>query len=86
MNQSAGSAAAKLAAWQSALGELGLLEQSLAEALAGYEQSRGEPPRQLIIQAERKREEVARLFEVAMEALDAQSAARTGLTNFGNLS
>ena len=26
------------------------------------------------------------LFEVAMEALDAQSAARTGLTNFGNLS
>jgi hypothetical protein len=50
-----------------------------------YAESRGEPPRQLIIQVERKREEARRLFDVAIEALDAQSAARTGLTNFGSL-
>lgn len=85
MNQPAGSAAVKLAAWQSAQGELVALEQALSDALVVYEQSRGEPPRQLIIQAERKRDEVRRLFDVAMEALDAQSAARTGLTNFGSL-
>ena len=86
MNQNAGSAAAKLSAWQVAQGELVALEHALGDAMVEYAASRGEPPRQLIIQAERKRDEVARLFEVAMEALDAQSAARTGLTNFGNLS
>lgn len=85
MNQTAGSADAKLAAWQQAHGELVALEQALGSALVVYAQTRGEPPRQLIIQAERKREEVGRLFDVAIEALDAQSAARTGLTNFGSL-
>ncbi|MFC5496856.1 hypothetical protein ACFPOE_04855 [Caenimonas terrae] len=85
MNQAAGSAAAKLAAWQRAQSELVALEQDLSDAMVLYSESRGEPPRQLIIQAERKREETVRLFEVAMEALDAQSLARTGLTNFGSL-
>ena len=86
MNQTAGNATAKLAAWQRVQGELVDLEQALGAAMVEYAQSRGDPPRQLIIQVERKREEAARLFEVAIEALDAQSAARTGLTNFGNLS
>jgi hypothetical protein len=85
MNQTAANASEKLAAWQQAQGELVALEQALGGAMVEYAESRGEPPRQLIIQAERKREEVRRLFDVAIEALDAQSAARTGLTNFGNL-
>ena len=85
MNHTAGSAPAKLSAWQLAHGELVALEQALGEAMVEYAGSRGEPPRQLIIQVERKREAVARLFDVAIEALDAQSAARTGLTYFGSL-
>ena len=78
-------ATAKLAAWQVAQAELAMLEQTLVEAMAEYAQTLGEPPRQLIIEAERKREQVARLFEVALEALDALSTARTGHTNLGNL-
>lgn len=50
-----------------------------------YAHARGDPPRQLIIEAERRREEAARLFDLAMEALDAQSLVRTGVTNFGTL-
>ena len=61
------------------------MEKALGEAMTEYAQTRAEPPRQLIIEAERKREQVRALFDVAMEALDAQSAARTGLTNFGSL-
>lgn len=78
-------ATAKLAAWQSAYAELAALETALSEAMAEYGRTLGEPPRQLIIEVERKREEVVRLFEVAMEALDAHSIARTGHTNFGTL-
>lgn len=78
-------AAAKLAAWQTAQADLALLEKTLGDAMAEYARTLGEPPRQLIIEAERKREEVRRLFDVAMEALDAHSTARTGHTNFGSL-
>jgi hypothetical protein len=78
-------AAAKLAVWQTAQAELAALEKELGAAIADYAKMRSEPPRQLIIRAERKREEVRGLFEVAMEALDAHSNARTGQTNFGNL-
>lgn len=85
MNSLPGSPESKIAAWQVALAELAALETALGDAMAEYAQTRAEPPRQLIIEAERKREQVAALFEVAMEALDAQSSARTGLTNFGQL-
>lgn len=79
-------AAAKLAAWQAAQSELAALEKELGAAMMDYARTLGEPPRQLIIRAERKREEVRALFDVAMEALDAHSTARTGQTNFGDLS
>lgn len=85
MNSPLGSPQAKLVAWQVALKELTALEAELCEAMTEYAQTRAEPPRQLIIEAERKREQVVALFEVAMEALDAQSLARTGQTNFGPL-
>lgn len=86
MNSSLQSPPEKIAAWQAALAELAAVEGALGEAMVVYAQSRAEPPRQLIIEAERKREQVRALFDVAMEALDAQSSARTGLTNFGSLS
>lgn len=86
MNNSLQSPTEKIAAWQAALTELAAVEKALGEAMIEYAQTRAEPPRQLIIEAERKREQVRALFDVAMEALDAQSAARTGLTNFGSLS
>lgn len=76
----------KLAAWQAAQAELTALEKELGAAMVDYASKLGDPPRHLIIQAERKREEVRMLFDVAMEALDAHSSARTGQTNFGNLS
>ncbi|RYF43673.1 MAG: hypothetical protein EOO25_02420 [Comamonadaceae bacterium] len=79
-------AMAKLQAWRSAHAELVSLEAALGEAMTEYARTLGEPPRQLIIQAERKREYVARLFEMAMEALDMHSTAKTGHTNFGGLS
>jgi hypothetical protein len=79
------SAASKFATWQSAHGELLSLEQALAEAMADYAKTLGEPPRRLIIEAEHKREQVSRLFDIAIEALDAHSTARTGHTNFGKL-
>lgn len=50
-----------------------------------YAETRGEPPRTLIIDTERKRDDVRRLFDLAVEALDAQSLDRTGHTDFGNL-
>ena len=76
----------KLAAWQAAQAELTALEKEHGAAMVDYASKLGDPPRHLIIQAERKREEVRMLFDVAMEALDAHSSARTGQTNFGNLS
>ena len=79
-------ATAQLATWQQAQAELALLETKLGEAMLVYAQTLGEPPRQLIIEAERKREQVQGLFDRAIEALDALSIARTGHTNFGNLS
>jgi hypothetical protein len=86
MNQpSLATASSKLAAWQAAQAELVTLEKTLADAMAEYARTLGDPPRQLIIQAERKREQASRLFEVAMEALDAHSTAKTGHTNFGKL-
>jgi hypothetical protein len=56
----------------------------LSEAMAEYDRMLGEPPRLLIIEAERKREQVRRLFDVAMEALDAYSTARTRQTDSGS--
>jgi len=84
-NSTLEAATAKLAAWQSAHAELAGLESALSEAMAEYGRTLSEPPRWLIIETERKREQVQRLFDVAMEALDAHSIARTGHTNFGNL-
>jgi hypothetical protein len=78
-------AAAKLAAWQAAQASLVALEQQLSDAMADYGRTLDEPPRRLIIEIERKREEVNGLFDVALEALDALSTARTGHTNFGKL-
>ena len=78
-------ATAQLAVWQSAQAELAQLEIRLGEAMLDYARTLGEPPRQLIIDAERKREQVRGLFDRAIEALDALSIARTGHTNFGNL-
>lgn len=78
-------AAKRLADWQAAQAELVRVEAMLGEAVVEYANARGDPPRQLIIEAERKRDEVRRLFDLAMEALDAQSLARTGVTNFGGL-
>lgn len=86
MNNSLESPIEKIAAWRTALGELAALEQALGDALVDYARTREEPPRYLIIDAERKRDQVRALFDVAMESLDAQSSARTGLTNFGSLS
>ena len=79
------SASAKLAAWQAAKLELAALEQELVEAMAEYGRNLDEPPRRLIIAIERKREEVHAMFDVAIEALDALSIAKTGHTNFGKL-
>jgi hypothetical protein len=79
-------ATAQLSAWRTAQAELAQLETTLGDAMLVYAQTLGEPPRQLIIEAERKREQVQGLFDRAIEALDALSIARTGHTNFGNLS
>lgn len=78
-------ATAKLDTWRTAQAELAALEAKLADAMMEYARSLGDPPRMLIIDAERKREQVRRLFDEAIEALDALSIARTGHTNFGNL-
>jgi hypothetical protein len=79
-------ASTKLAVWQAAQAELVALEQELVEAMADYGRTLDEPPRRLIIAIERKREEVQALFDIAIEALDALSIAKTGHTNFGRLS
>ena len=71
-------AAAKLAAWQAAEAELFLLENRLGEAIKEYAKTLGEPPRELIVEAERKRAEVQKLLELAIEALDAHCTVRTG--------
>ncbi len=74
-----------LAVWQAAQQQLHEQEQALVAAMLEYAQTRGEPPRKLIIDIERKRNDVQALFEIAMSVLDAQSLARTGHTNFGTL-
>lgn len=51
-----------------------------------YAQTLGDPPRELIINLERKRAQVSQLFDMALAALDACSPVRTGATNFGSLS
>lgn len=79
------SAAAKLAAWQAAQAELAALEQDLVAAMIQYGRTLDEPPRSLIIAIERKRGQAQGLFDIAIEALDALSTARTGHTNFGKL-
>ncbi|MEO7642341.1 MAG: hypothetical protein ABI919_03985 [Ramlibacter sp.] len=78
-------AVAQLDAWKKAHAELVLLEKALSDAMTEYARTLGESPRHWIIAAERKREEVGRLFDAAIEALDTHSTAKTGHTNFGNL-
>lgn len=78
-------AATRLADWQAAQSELVRVEAKLCEAIVEYAPTRGDPPRQLIIEAERRRDAAHRLFDLATEALDAQSLVRTAVTNFGGL-
>ena len=85
MNPTLDTALARLAEWKAALAELGALEQQLGAAMLDYAHTLDEPPRSLIIEAERKRAETQRLFDLAIAALDANSIARTGHTNFGEL-
>lgn len=80
------SARAQLHDWQVASAELALLETSLSQAMTDYATTLGDPPRQLIIDVERKRAQVGQLFDVALAALDACSPVRTGMTSFGGLS
>lgn len=75
----------KLQAWLTAQAELLKTELALRKAMIEYGKSRSDPPRQLIIVAERQREQVRQLFEIAIEALDAVSVIRTGHTDFGGL-
>jgi hypothetical protein len=79
------SANEKLATWQAAQTELAALELRLLEAMSQYARTLDDPPRQLIIEAEQKRAKVQSLFDIAIEALDAQSSIKTGHTNFGTL-
>lgn len=79
------SARAQLTVWQSASAELAQLEATLSQAMTEYANTLGDPPRQLIIDVERKRAQVAELFDVALAALDACSPAHTGVTQFGGL-
>lgn len=85
MDRNVGIATTKLALWKSAQAELVAPERRLGDAMTEYAQSRGDPPRELIIAVERKRAEVASLFEETISALDAASSLRTGHTNFGDL-
>jgi hypothetical protein len=80
------SARAQLKVWQSASAELARLEAALSQAMTEYADTLGDPPRQLIIDVERKRTQVAELFDMALAALDACSPSRTGMTHFGGLS
>lgn len=79
------SAEARIAAWQVAYEELWERQTVLFRAMRECLQTRPDPPRELIIEVERKRDEVRRLFELAVDAPDAQSMTRTGHTNFGSL-
>lgn len=85
MNPTLHSALTQLAAWQASQVELAALEQQLGTAMLGYAHTLDEPPRALIISVERKRADTQRLFDLAIAALDANSIARTGHTNFGEL-
>lgn len=78
-------AKAQLETWQGAAAELAVMEVKLSRAMTQYSQTLGDPPRQLIIDLERKRAEVGRLFDLALAALDACSPVPTGATGFGNL-
>lgn len=78
-------ARAQLKVWQVASAELALLETALSQAMTEYANILGDPPRQLIIDVERKRTQVGQLFDVALAALDACSPAPTGVTHFGGL-
>lgn len=78
-------ARAQLKVWQLALAELALLEAALSQAMTEYANTLGDPPRQLIIDVERKRVQVGELFDIALAALDACSPSRTGMTHFGGL-
>ena len=79
------SARAQLKVWQLAAAELALLEAALSQAMTEYANTLGDPPRQLIIDVERKRAQVGELFDVALASLDACSPSRTGMTQFGGL-
>ena len=76
----------QLKVWQLASAELALLEAALSQAMTVYADTLGDPPRQLIIDVERKRAQVGGLFDVALAALDACSPTSTGMTHFGGLS
>lgn len=78
-------ARSKLQAWQEAHAKLLLLEAELSQAMSEYGSTLTEPPRALMIQAEVQRANVALLFEVALEALDAHCVLHTGHTNFETL-
>jgi hypothetical protein len=75
----------KLRAWRQAQAELIRLQLQLAEILEQCAATRGEPPRHLIIEVEKKREQLDALFEATLNALDAQSSVRTGHTDFGSM-
>lgn len=75
----------KLTAWQAAHAELIAIEHALAAAMVVYAGDLVEPPRQLIIDAEAQRAWTAKLFDQALEALDAHSIVRSGMTGFGEL-
>lgn len=85
-NRSIVTALDKLSAWQGAHTELLALERALAAAMKEYGRDLNEPPRQLIIDAEAQRAWTSKLFDEALEALDAHSLVRTGMTGFDGLS
>lgn len=75
----------QLTKWQVALAELSFMEACLSQDMREYARTLAEPPRQQIIEVERKRASVAQLFEAAIEALGSCSPTPTGHTNFGGL-
>lgn len=85
-DRSLAAAMEKLAAWQAAHAELLEVERALSAAMTQYGGDLTEAPRQLIISAEAQRAWTAKLFDEALEALDAHSLVRTGMTGFGGLS
>jgi hypothetical protein len=71
--------------WQLAQDEVVQVELALSRAMAQYAVDLTEPPRALIIDAQRRRVQAERLFEAALQALDAHSVSVTGHTDFGTL-